>query len=205
MGLTNDIREGELSPDLIRDSEKSNDNDSIFTKLENISGQLENLREEFSGKLKHDAFKEKLIDSLHQELQAYKTHLIRKHVQSLITDVIKIIDDIRKLSAHYDTMKNEDLEPTKLLDLLKRIPDDLEDIFFYQGVKPFTCEGTDFDPSRQRTLKRIETDDPSMENKVAESIRPGYEWDDHVIRPEIVALYFYKNEPIEPELGIYDE
>lgn len=203
--MTNDIREEGLSPGLFEESKGIKDNHAIFTKLENISGQLEDLRGEFSGKLKHDAFKEKLIDSLHQELQAYKTHLIRKHVQSLITDVVKIIDDIRKLSAHYDSMRTEDLEPTKLLDLLKRIPDDLEDIFFYQGVKPFTCEGTDFDPSRQRTLKRIETDDASLENKVAESIRPGYEWDDHVIRPEIVALYLYKNEPVEPEVGIYDE
>jgi molecular chaperone GrpE (heat shock protein) len=120
----------------------------------------------------------------------------------MIIDVIKIIDDIRKLSLHYESMKPEDLEAHKLLELLKRVPDDLEDIFFYQGVKPFTCEGTEFDPSRQRILKRITTDDISLDNTVAKSIKPGYEWDDHVIRPEIVALYFYKNPSIEQELRI---
>lgn len=201
--MTDDIRDEESTiMDLPTASEKTEGKKKIFTKLENISCQLDFLKEEFSDKLKYDAFKNKIIDSLHQELQSYKTDLIRKNVQSMIIDVIKIIDDIRKLSLHYESMNPEDLEAHKLLELLKRIPDDLEDIFFYQGVKPFTCEGTEFDPSRQRILKRITTDDISLDNTVAKSIKPGYEWDDHVIRPEIVALYFYKNPSIEQELRI---
>lgn len=203
--MANDIMEELDSEDYPADNKKAEDKNGIFTRLETISCQLDSLQEEFSVKLKNDAFKESLIDSLHKELQAYKTDLIRKHVQSLITDVIKIIDDIRKLSEHYESLSPEDLESGKLLDLLKRIPDDLEDIFFYQGVKPFTCDGIEFDPSRQRILKRIETDDASLENKVAESIRPGYEWDDHLIRPEIVALYSYRKTSIEQELRIEDE
>jgi molecular chaperone GrpE len=183
---------------------EKNDNE-ISIRLNNISCQLDALQEEFLTKLKNDAHKDKLIDSLHQELQSYKSDLIKKHVQSMVVDMIKIIDDIRKLSEHYQSMEAEDLEPGKLLDLLERIPGDLEDIFLYQGVKPFTCSGSEFDAGRQRVLKRVITFDASLDNKVAKSLKPGYEWADRVIRPEIVAVYLFQKLSDENEMRIYDE
>jgi molecular chaperone GrpE len=195
----------EIDTDDFNNSSKFKDNHEVSTKLDSISYQIDGLQNEFLSKLKNDAFKDKLIDSLHQELQSFKTDLIKKHVQSMVVDVIKIIDDIRKLSEHYQSIKPEDLEPAKLLQILDRIPGDLEDIFFYQGVKPFTCSGNDFDASRQRVLKRVITSDASLENKVAESLKPGYEWGDKVIRPEIVAVYIYQKLSEEHETGIYNE
>ena len=187
------------------DFSKSECENEISVKLNIISCQLEELNKEFLSKLKNDAHKEKLIDSLHQELQSYKNDLIKKHVQSMAVDIIKIIDDIRKLSEHYQSMNAEDVEPNKLLDLLERIPGDLEDIFLYQGVKPFTCSGNEFDAARQRVLKRVVTSDMSLDNKVAKSLKPGYEMGDRVIRPEIVSVYLYQKLSDEHEMEIYDE
>ncbi len=174
-------------------------------RLDAISDKLDALRNQFLNKLENDAYKDKLIDTLHRELQAYKNDLVKKHVQSIVMDVIKIIDDIRKLSEHYHSMKPEDLEPAKLLQLLERLPGDLEDLFFYQGVKPFTCCCAEFDPTRQRVLKRIETSDPVEDKKVAESLKPGYEWDGKVIRPEIVAVFLYKKTIDDEKIGTFDE
>jgi molecular chaperone GrpE (heat shock protein) len=183
----------------------SGDGKGVRARLDGISGQLEALRDEFSSKIKRDAFKDKLIDSLHRELQSYKNDLVKKHVQSMVVDVIKIIDDIRRLSDHYRAMAPEELEPAKLLRILRRIPDDLEDIFYYQGVKPFTCDGPDYDPSRQRLLKRVETADSLLDKTVAESLRPGYEWDGKMIRPELVAVYVYRKPSVEENIGNSDE
>jgi molecular chaperone GrpE (heat shock protein) len=166
--------------------------DKISLGLEGLSRKLDNLQEEFGRKLKYDAHKEKLIDSLHKELQLYKEDLVKKHVQSMIMDVIKIIDDIRKLSEHYHTCPLEEIEVEKLLGIFDRIPSDLEDIFFYQGIIPYECNGDIFDPKRQRILKNIDTLDQSKDKMIAESIRPGYEWEGRVLRPEIVAVYHYK-------------
>jgi molecular chaperone GrpE (heat shock protein) len=183
----------------------SNDENEISHKLDNISNQLEALQEEFLSKLKNDSHKDKLIDLLHQELQSYKSDLIKKHVQSMAVDVIKIIDDLRKISEHYQAISPNNLDPEKLLRLLTRIPDDLEDIFFYQGVKPFFCSGNEFDATRQRVLKRVATTNSSLDNKVAKSLKPGYELDNKVIRPEIVAVYLYEKLSEEQEMGFYDE
>ena len=50
------------------------------------------------------------------------------------------------------------------------------------------------DSSRQRILNKIETDDPEKDKTVAERLRPGYEWDGKIIRPEMVSAYIYLTE-----------
>ncbi len=163
----------------------------LTEKLEGIEGQLAQLRQEFQGKLKYDAHKDKIIDNLHKELQEYKKDVIKKHMQSIVMDMIKIIDNIRRLTEHYNAQDPSESDPQKLLNLLEGVPSDLEDLFYYQGITPYTCNASAFDPSRQRLLKTVQTADKSLDKTVAESLRPGYEWDDKILRPEMVAVYVY--------------
>ncbi len=163
----------------------------IADRLAELDRKVSRLDNEFQGKLKYDAHKNKIIDELHQELQDYKNDIVRKHLQSLILDVIKIIDNIRRLTSHYMSQNPEETDPKKLLELLENIPSDLEDIFYWQGVRPFTCDGNEFNPKRQRVLKKFNTEDKSKDKTVAESLRPGYEWGDKLIRPEMVAVFVY--------------
>ena len=88
---------------------------------------------------------------------------------------------------------------------LEAIPSDLEDIFYWQGVKPYTSRKGAFDPAKQRAVKKIRTDDISKDKTVAKSLRPGYEWEDKVIRQEMVAVYVYKDEKESLDTGNIDE
>ncbi|MDM8539144.1 nucleotide exchange factor GrpE, partial [Desulfobacterales bacterium HSG17] len=114
-------------------------------------------------------------------------------------------DSIRKLSQFYNAQNPSKNDPEKLLNLLKNIPSDLEDICSRQGITPFIGEGIDFDPTRQRVLKKIETQEKEKDKKVAESIHPGYEWDGDMIRPEMVAVYDYINPLPDTEMRNSDE
>lgn len=166
-------------------------NHLIVMKIEEVLEQLNRLHKEFQGKLKYDAHKERIIDHLHQELQAYKNDIVKKHVQSLIMDLIKIIDDTRKFTEHYRTKEPSLEDIAKLLDFLDHIPSDLEDILLWQGIKSFAGGESAFDPCRQKVLKKIETIDKAKDKTIAESLRPGYEWDGKVVRPEMVSIYLY--------------
>ncbi len=169
----------------------------VFLQLAGIVQQLDLLHEEFQNKLKLDAHKNKIIDNLHQDLQDYKDDFLKKYLKSIIMDVIQIIDNIRKLAAHYSSRELVANDLPKLLRLLESIPSDLEDLFYRHGVKPFSCEGNIFDPTRQRVLKTLKTPDASKDKTVAESLRPGYEWDGKVIRPEMVAACIYEDQKTE--------
>jgi molecular chaperone GrpE (heat shock protein) len=170
-----------------------------------IQTALSELQDSFNAKIKYDEHKEKIIDALHHELQEYKNDIVKKLLQSMIMDVIKVIDDVRKMAAHFRMRPATDIDSGKILKYLETVPVDLEDVVGLHGVKPFICEGSLFDASRQRVTKKVKTNDPDKDKTIAKSLRPGYEWDGQVIRPEMVATYHYVDENTETEMRSSDE
>lgn len=166
----------------------------IHGQLSKIEEQLAHIQDEFQSKLKHDAHKDRMIDKLHKELQEYKGDIIIKYMKSAFLDLIQTNDNIRKLADYYTSRELSEDDFTKLLQILKELPSDLDDVFFRQGVNAYICEEDEFDAKRQKVLKTIETSDKSKDKIIAERLRPGYEWDDQVIRPEMVSVYVYKKE-----------
>lgn len=181
------------------------DQDLLAGRLESLGLQIEELKREFEGKLKYDAHKDEIIDRLHTELQEYKQDIIKKYVLSIVMDVVKVADDIRKWLAYFRSLDVSQRDPRKLFRYVEAIPSDLEDVFYWHGVKPFSQQESAFDPSRQRAIKKIPTDDPALDKSVAHSIRPGYEWETKVIRQEMVAVYVHKQEQESLDTGMIDE
>lgn len=173
--------------------------------LDDIQTQLAQLKAEFSGKIKYDGHKDEIIDKLHQELQEYKQDIVKKHILSIVLDVVKVADDIRKWIAYFRSLDVSQRDPVKLFRYLEAIPSDLEDIFYWQGVKPYASREGVFDPAKQRTIKKITTDDPSKDKTIAKSLRPGYEWEGKVIRQEMVAVYVYEDPQESVNTGNIDE
>ncbi|MDZ7830952.1 MAG: nucleotide exchange factor GrpE [Desulfobacterales bacterium] len=168
--------------------------EQLFPAIKGIEQQLENLADAFESKIKYDEHKNKVIDDLHQSLQDYRNGLLKKYLQRIFTDVIKIIDDARKLIGHYREQPLSEENNAKLLQYLEDMAQELEDMFAWEGVEAFTTEGDTLEPTRQRVVNKIETDDPLKDKTIAQRLRPGYEWDGKVIRPEIVSIYICNRE-----------
>ena len=85
--------------DLEQDSEYVPDDlvvpTDLHLQLDAIMGQLTALKEEFAGKLKYDTHKDEIIDKLHQELQEYKQDIVKKHILSIVLDVVKVASGLR--------------------------------------------------------------------------------------------------------------
>jgi len=177
----------------------------VIGRIDQLGLQMTALQREFEGKLKYDAHKDEIIDKLHNELQEYKQDILKKHILSIVMDVVKVADDIRKWLSYFRSLEVSQRDPRKLFRYLEAIPSDLEDIFYWHGVKPFsTAEGI-FDPSRQRAIKKVPSMDASQDKLIAESIRPGYEWDGKVIRQEMVAVYVYQEDQESSTMGMNNE
>jgi molecular chaperone GrpE (heat shock protein) len=161
--------------------------------LTTISGQIRELSLSFESKLKYDAHKNKIIDDLHQDLQEYRQGLLQKYLQRIFIDVIKIIDDMRKFTAHHTNTPAQDEAVEKFLKFIVNTASDLEDLFAWEGITPYTCEGDRLDPVRQRVVDKIETDDPARARTIAARLRPGYEYEGKILRPEMVNIYVCSN------------
>ena len=179
--------------------------DALHRQIDAIQAQLNEIKDEFAGKLKYDAHKDQIIDKLHQELQEYKQDIVKKHILSIVLDVVKVADDIRKWLAYFRSLDVSQRDPVKLFRYLEAIPTDLEDIFYWQGVKPYNSREGTFNPAKQRAIKKIPTDDISKDKTIAKSIRPGYEWENKVIRQEMVAVYVYEEDPESVDMRNIDE
>ena len=174
-------------------------------KIDQILEALTDIKKEFTSKLQYDSHKEKIIDALHQELQEHKNNLVRKLMMSSFKDIIKIIDDIRKMTNHFIANQIVDSDPDRILRFLEAVPGDLEDTLGYQGVNAFTSESSKFDPSRQRVMNRVATANPELDKTIAERLRPGYEVEDHIIRPELVNVFVFQSETASAETRSPDE
>ena len=168
--------------------------ENLFPAIKGVERQLEELANAFESKIKYDEHKNKVIDDLHQSLQDYRDGLLKKYLQRIFTDVIKIVDDVRKLAGHYREQPFSEENNAKLLQYLEDMAQELEDMFGWEGVEAFTTEGDTLEPTRQRVVNKIETDDPLKDKIIAQRLRPGYEWDGKVIRPEIVSIYICNRE-----------
>ncbi|MGB5986592.1 MAG: nucleotide exchange factor GrpE [Desulfobacterales bacterium] len=175
--------------------------------LSQVYQKLEDLTREFQSSLKYDAHKEKIIDALHQELQGHKENLVRKLMMNTFKDIIKIIDDIKKMAQHFKANQTLDQDPAKVLGFLEAVPGDLEDVLLYQGVNPYISADDEFDPTRQRVMNKITTDNPDQDKTIAEHVRPGYEHEKHVIRPELVNVYVFEEKPesTSPKTSTHDK
>jgi len=207
-------QEDQAAPDLQGEGFHSEDVESVIGETETetlqhamdlINRQLGELKDEFIGKLKYDAHKDKIIDKLHQELQEYKQDIVKKHILSIVLDVVKVADDIRKWLTYFRSLDVSQRDPVKLFRYLEAIPSDLEDIFYWQGVRPYSSKDGIFNPAKQRAIKKISTDDSAKDKTIAKSLRPGYEWEDKVIRQEMVAVYVYADETESVDTRNIDE
>lgn len=166
--------------------------DLVLEKIDDLKNDFTKIETEFESKLKYDQHKDKIIDNLHSELQNYKNALLKKIIQPVLSDIIMLIDDVRKLYDNYKDKPLEELDPSKLLKQMKSFPSDLEDILYRQGIEPFVRNEDYFNPSFQQAIKTLETNDKEKDKKIAGSIRNGYMWDEKVFRPEKVEVYVYK-------------
>ena len=69
---------------------------------------------------------------------------------------------------------------------------DLLDVLYRQSIEPYEVDDTEIDVKKQKIVSTINTEDESLNNKLATKNAPGYEKNGKIIRPERVTIYKYK-------------
>lgn len=162
-------------------------------RLQRIESLLADIDRKFERRLQTDAHKNALFDKLHAELQEHKSGLVQKLIQPMLTDLIRLHDDVSALVSQF---AGEEPAVQKALQPFTTLTDDIADILERNQTEIFNePAGTAFDPSRQKVLKKIPTSDPALDKTIAKSIRPGFMWNGRIIRPQSVDVHIYT--PVE--------
>ncbi|MCB0567595.1 MAG: nucleotide exchange factor GrpE [Phaeodactylibacter sp.] len=167
--------------------------ESLQKQISNLESQLAELHQDFKSKIKYDTHKEKIIDNLHSELQAHKNGLLEKLLGPVFLDVIEVIDDTRRLLKDIKS-RGEDGNAEKLWKILDSIPEDLEDMLDKHGVEVARSLTDQFDPSLQKVVRVVSTDQEQLDKTVQERLKNGYRWQEKLLRREMVNVWQYRKE-----------
>jgi len=136
-------------------------------------------------------FLQKLVDKLHAEALASRDGLLEKSLRPIILDLVRMHEDIHRLLDAYRTKSPAEISAEKLLQNYSSFAGDLEESLARQGVEIFENAADEFDPARQKALKRVPTDDRALHRKIAQRVRKGFILRGTVLRPELVTVYDY--------------
>lgn len=150
--------------------------------------EMQELRQDFDTKIKYDETKERQIDTLHKELQAYREGLHFKILRPLFIDLIRMHDDLDKLMEGLSATETEQTL-AQMIHNLRSFQETVEDILIRNGVELYSLESDTYVPNKQRVVQVINTSDPALDKHIERRLRKGFEYDGRVLRPELVTLF----------------
>lgn len=160
--------------------------------INEIKDALTKLQKSFDDKIARDEHKNALFDNMHRELTKYQNGALDKKIDSMAMDIIILSDNVKKVIAQNGDAEANEETFKKLVRQLQGISEELEDILYRENIEPFSVPGDEVDVKKQKIIGTIDTDDESLNNKVAERGVEGYEKEDKVLRRENVKIYKYK-------------
>lgn len=165
---------------------------TLLEAIQSLSSRFDMLQQGFDSKIKYDSSKERIIDTLHKELQAYREDMHFKILRPIFLDLIAMHDDISSLMRHANEVTSE--SEALAWRNLASFQDTVEDILYRNGVEVYSEEAEVFVANRQRSIKRINTDRVEKDKLVAQRLRKGFEYEGKILRSELVATFrFIKN------------
>jgi molecular chaperone GrpE len=157
--------------------------------MQSLLTEIHELRQDFETKVQYDRDKERLIASLHGELQEYREGLHFRILKPIFTDLIIMYDDLGKLIESLIPIDTTFTQ--QVIQHLILFQESIEETLRRNDVDTFICEEDVFLPSRQRVLRVIPTDNLELDRHIARRVRRGFECGNRLLRPEIVETYKY--------------
>ena len=164
-----------------------------FADLQPLLEEIARLRHDFDTKLKYDEGKERLIDSLHRELQAHREGLTFHILRPLFLDLIGLYDEFDTFLTHRDPPDGYGAPPASIQinQHISIFQENIEEILYRHSVEVFTVETDTFLPSQQRTIRTIPTTEKALDKQIARRVRKGFLYEGNILRPEMVEIYKY--------------
>ncbi len=154
-----------------------------------VMEELAALRQAFDAKIRYDNGRERLIQTMAEELEQHRNNVHQGLLRPVLVDLISLYDDLTQVLGSADAGR------------LEFVRDTIEQILARNGVRKFTVEGDAVDRSRQRVVSTVDIPDPELRRRVAERLRPGFAWEEKVLRPEWVSAYRHVGTPSNEHTG----
>lgn len=163
--------------------------------------QLASAVEEIRQRLDRDQFHTGLVTKLQEELDGLRRGVAEKLLLPLITGVVRLHADVSRLLEAVGREPPEKATPERLVRVVADFHSDLELLLDHGGVTLFVEAGDGFNPHRQVAQRTEPSPEPALVGKIAQRLRPGFEYAGRVIEKERVAIFVSPQHPQTPNAG----
>lgn len=165
--------------------------ENMLANQANAMAKLDELTKLFERKILVSDSQDKIIASMHKELEEYKNDLYFNMIKPILEDIINTRDSILRISR-----TNIDKGLTEIpIKTLSDYSFDLEEILMKNGVEVFArSEGDEFSPQEAQLVEKVYTNDENLNHKIAKVLSDGYKYNDRILSRQRVNVYFYKED-----------
>jgi molecular chaperone GrpE len=149
--------------------------------------RLGQLQESIDSYSRFNQRKDEQIDFLNGEVKQVRDRLFHQTLRPLYLSLIKLHDligDGRKVALA------EAGAESKTLGNLRTYQGEIEEILLGSGVSSYQTEvGKPFERARHQITVTAPATEPGQDGTIAESLRPGFMYENNVLRTEMVKVY----------------
>jgi len=123
------------------------------------------------------------FENFRKRVQRDKEDYFKFASEDLLTQLLPVLDNLERAIAHAEETK----ESTNLVEGVRMILRQLQDVLKKNGVRSFESLGKPFDPSKHQAMQILDTT-AAEPNTVIQVFQRGYFLHDRLIRPAMVVV-----------------
>jgi molecular chaperone GrpE len=158
------------------DADRQEDQPAVEAELEELRAELAEVRD------RHLRLAAE-FDNYRKRNERDRHVLVTRHKVDLIASLLEIVDDLERVGQ-----SGEEVTPAAVLEGVQLVQKKFQSALGAAGVEPIEAEGELFDPAVMEAMMVVPTDDPSMDDRVADVFQRGYRFGDVLVRPARVRV-----------------
>jgi molecular chaperone GrpE len=143
------------------DADRQEDQPAVEAELEELRAELAEVRE------RHLRLAAE-FDNYRKRNERDRHVLVTRHKVDLIASLLEIVDDLERVGQ-----SGEEVTPAAVLEGVQLVQKKFQSALGAAGVEPIEAEGELFDPAVMEAMMVVPTDDPSMDDRVADVFQRG--------------------------------
>lgn len=158
--------------------------DLLLDKIKSLSTEISALSIEFESRLRYDQTKEEAFNRLYADLEFMRGDAEFEKLRPFYIDLILFFDRIDRALHPIDNgaLSNNEQQ------LLNSLLEELLEIFYRREIEIINPSPVIFDPTVQRAIGTVTTEEENENNAVATVIRRGFRYSHRLLRPEEVII-----------------
>jgi molecular chaperone GrpE len=152
-----------------------------------VEAELEELRAELTEVRDRHLRLAAEFDNYRKRNERDRHVLVTRHKADLIASLLEVVDDLERVRQ-----TGEEITPAAVLEGVQLVQKKFQSALEAAGVEPIEAEGELFDPAVMEAMMVVPTDDPSMDDRVADVFQRGYRFGDVLVRPARVRVLKYE-------------